>query len=386
MNFTEDQKHFIELAMNGYNVFLTGKAGTGKSTILREFLELKEGSVACLATTGVAANNVKGSTIHSFFQINPNIALVNQHNVSKWGWKKKRLWGQVETVVIDEISMATPLLIDNIEKTLQYNGMRSLISKQLIFIGDLAQLPPVLNNMMTNFVIDYYGGIEFYLADVLVESAMQKVELTQIVRQSDQEFIDALNNIREGRQEPYFKQFITDTPNDGVYLAPYKETVARLNQEKYDAVDGKEYVYVAKKNGYLNTNDCNFEEVLKLKDGVKIMHLVNKGDLFNGAVGTFRIINELPYIEFEGKKYALEKTTYAKYSMELDSRGKITSKETASITQYPVRLAYALTIHKSQGLTFDEMTLDLTRDCFANGQLYVALSRVRSPQGLKIIM
>jgi len=212
------------------------------------------------------------------------------------------------------------------------------------------------------------------------------VELETVHRQTDPEFIENLNIVREGGKSEYFRQFITEE-SKGIVLAPHNSTVNEYNNTGLKSIKSKLHRYKAKITGNAKAYDFNLENDLKLKDGCKVMYLVNSKEnpLYNGSLGIFRYKNEMPFIEINEvlwliKPVSLEKREYV-FNEVTDELELVTI---GTITQLPVKLAYALTIHKSQGLTFDEITVDLRLKCFAPGQLYTALSRVKTPQGLNI--
>lgn len=395
MNLSAKQQLFIDSCLTGKNVFLTGKAGTGKSFVIKEAIrKLKDAGkkVVAVAPTGVAANNIGGQTIHSLFSINP-YGVADYETCNFLRTEKRRLLDAVTTIFIDEVSMLRPDILDAINWTLLKNGvMGGLLSKQIIFIGDLAQLQPILNDNTRSVLYQTYQGHKFYDAQCYPKLNVETIELDEVLRQTNEEFITHLNIIREGGKSPYFKKFV-GMDYKGIILAPHNATVAKYNKAGLDSLEGKEYVFEANVEGNVKAEEFSIETIVRAKHGAKIMYLRNSPDapLVNGTIGTF-IVDESEsrlnfFIDVGGIKYKLERVLFSKKEYVLNKKtNALELEEIGSLNQFPFKLAYALSIHKSQGLTFDEVTLDLTKPCFEKEQMYVALSRVTSPDGLRIII
>jgi len=393
MGYSKKQEEFRELVLGGSSCYLSGKAGTGKSWIVRDVMEeLKRRGkkVVAIAPTGIAANNIGGQTIHSMFAINP-FGVSDYKSVNFLRTEKRRMIKAVDVFFIDEVSMLRPDLLDAINWTMVKNWCGDLWEKQVVFVGDLKQLPPVMYDNLRSVLLKGYEGYRFYDAGCYEKLGVVDVELDEILRQSDEEFIEALNKVRDGKRSPYFKRFI-GKGEKGIILAPYNSTVKKYNEEGLAKIEGKEWVFVAKVDGNVKADDFNLESEVRVKDGARIMYLANSKNnpLVNGTIGTF-VVREMNgedrfFIRVENEEYSLDRMTFTKKEYVLaDKYGSLELQELGSIEQYPIRLAYALSIHKSQGMTFEEVTVDLTRPCFQKEQLYVALSRVTGPEGLSII-
>lgn len=390
MQLSSKQSTFLASALQGQNIFLTGKAGTGKTFIVKELIKIltEQGrKVVAVAPTGVAANNIGGQTIHSLFALSP-YGVLHYEDCNHLRTEKRRLLKNIDTFLIDEVSMLRPDILDAMNWTLNKNGCRPLHQRQVIFIGDLKQLPAPINDNTRSVLYQTYEGEEFTHAKVYPMLNVREIELDEVLRQTNEEFVNHLNLVRDGIKSEYFRRFV-GTDLKGVVLAPHNATVQKYNIDGLNKLGGEELVFEAKVQGNAKADDFNLESIIRVKDGAKIMYLVNSKDnpLVNGTLGEFVVKGSNYFIKVGSVEYALERITATKkdyvYNKEKDILEMV---EIGSIEQYPIKLAYALSIHKSQGLTFDEVSVDLSRPCFQKGQMYVALSRVKSPEGLRIIV
>jgi len=394
MSLSKSQQIFFDAAMLGQNVWLKGKAGTGKTWVTKlvvKALEDRRKKVIVMAPTGIAATNIGGATLHSTFGLSPH-GMLTFETCNFLKSEKRRVLDAADVIVIDEVSMLRADLLDALNWTLIKNGCSGLQSKQVIFIGDMKQLKAVADDNMKSVMLGTYDGVEFYNAKIFKQLNVLEVDLVEMQRQTDTEFIENLNIVREGQKAPYFRKFFSDEAH-GVILAPHNSTVNRYNMEGLERQEGKKYTLKAIVTDNVKASDFNMESEIQVKDGCKIMYLMNSknNNLVNGTMGVFRQETDSNgfdkyFIEVNEIRYLLEIMELSKKEYVLNEEDNVLQlKEIGSIKQYPFKLAYALTIHKSQGLTFENATIDLSLPCFVEGQLYVALSRLKSPEGLRII-
>ena len=415
------------------HVFITGKAGTGKSTLLELWRSQTLKRIAVLAPTGVAALNVRGQTIHSFFGFKPDITPDAVRKISKArgaGADRAEIYRKLDAVVIDEVSMVRADLLDCVEKFLRLNGPRPkewFGGLQMIFIGDLYQLPPVVTGRERGlFAADpipfrraqggraaaspglavpsaRYESPYFFSARIFGELTfdMDFVELEKVYRQTDAEFIALLNAIRNrsigdgqlarlnSRLQPSF------SPSDGEFyitLTSTNDLAAVRNREKLAALPGRARRYEGFIQGDFDRSSLPTEESLELKPGAQVMLLTNdrKGRWVNGTIGRVAKIvkvqdgDDIVSVDLpDAGRVELSPNTWDLYRFRYEAESdRIESESAGSFTQYPLRLAWAVTIHKSQGKTFDRVVVDIGRGAFAHGQVYVALSRCTSFEGL----
>lgn len=382
------------------SLFITGRAGTGKSTLLSYFKKHTEKNIVVLAPTGVAAVNIGGATIHSFFQFKPDITV--EKAWAKGGKARKpELYRALDAIVIDEISMVRADLLDCIDAFMRRvcGTMSPFGGKRVVFFGDLYQLPPVVTQDDAEIFRSRYDSAFFFSADVISRLPLTFVELTHIYRQSDDEFIKVLNAIRENTMSDSDLRLLNTRVFED-YSPPPEEYVIHLTgtnaqAEAYNAyqlgsLEGELYVFKAESTGAFDRRTEPAPRELQLKIGAQVMMTSNDREkrFINGTVGRVEDIgyeNGVAVVSVRltsGKLVDVSPNSWEmfKFSYSEKSR-KITTEVAGTYTQLPLMLAWGITIHKSQGKTFDRLAIDLPRS-FAHGQTYVALSRATSLQGI----
>lgn len=398
-------KKALDLMENtGKNLFVTGKAGTGKSTLLQYFRLNTQKKVVVLAPTGVAALNVNGETIHSFFGFKPGITI---KKVDKLKRKNSGIYQEIDVIIIDEISMVRADLLDCVNLFLRLKGRdssRAFGGVQMIFIGDLYQLPPVVKDEEKEMMRMHYESPYFFDAKVFEYFSMEFIELGKIYRQEDENFISLLNSIRNNSIS--YKQIATLNERLGfeftkelekgfaVHLTTTNKMALEINNERLNELGAEVATYQAQVSGDFNDKSYPTDYELKVGRGAQIMMLNNdsSGRWVNGSVGKIvdirpsndgmdvilvelangRTEEVLPHV-WEVLHYKLNENTHT-----------IDTETAGTFTQHPMKLAWAITIHKSQGKTFDRVIIDIGTGTFAHGQMYVALSRCVSLEGVSL--
>lgn len=411
MNFDNNPKALEALQIARHtkdSLFLTGKAGTGKSTLLRYLVNDLSKKYVILAPTGIAALNVGGQTIHSFFQFEPRPYLPNDPDVKALTSEKKALFEKIDLIVIDEVSMVRADLLTAIDLSLRLNtgSKEPFGGKQMLFIGDLFQLPPVVDskNVEEVEIIGQNYKTPFFFSAKSFEVPNFKyhtVELEKIYRQQDDKFIELLNNVRIKKiqqtdldylNKRYTENFIPKPDSFSIILATTNATVNLTNQERINAVDTELYEFIAETTGSFNAKDSKAklptDKFLKLKVGAQVMMIKNDGDKrwVNGSIGKIATIDKDGIsikIKNSENIHTIERVIWEDCEYVWNRKEhKIEKKIIGTFTQYPLKLAWAVTIHKSQGQTFEDVVVDLGTGAFAAGQTYVALSRCTTFEGI----
>lgn len=415
----EFTKRFINQTQR--SIFLTGKAGTGKTTLLHTIIASTHKQAVIVAPTGIAALNAGGVTIHSMFQLpfagfipefgpSPNFSdrvkletketLMRHFNMNK---QRKNLLLAMELLIIDEVSMLRADLLDAIDWTLRNvrKDNRPFGGVQVLYIGDLLQLPPVVKNEEWNELRKYYQGVFFFHARVMQECPPVYIELTKIYRQSDERFIHILNQLRNNSITLQDVEILNEyvhpdfdlKANEGyITLTTHNAKANEINAKSLEELNGKSFKYPANVTGDFPPHMFPLEESLELKIGAQVMFVKNDTSMekqyFNGKMGVVKALSGgeiLVYFPQENKTIEVETHEWQNIRYSVDENTKEIKEEVlGSYVQYPLKLAWAITVHKSQGLTFDKAVLDVSQ-VFAPGQAYVALSRLRSLDGLVLL-
>ncbi len=398
----EDFTAALAAIESGGNVFVTGKAGTGKSTLLTHLLSTLSKSArshsAVLAPTGVAAVNVGGQTIHSFFGFQPSVT-VYELETSKKKPRDPKLYKSLELIIIDEISMVRADLFDCIDVFLRAHGPKKgvpLGGVQLVVFGDLYQLPPVVTREERELFSSHYKSPYFFDAHVFPSLEVTIVELTKVYRQRDESFVSVLNAIRNRSATPedlerLNERVAEEEPEGGyVYLTTTNSAAAAINEARLTELSDNPLLYMGEREGNFERGALPAPEALLLAPGAQVMLTANdpQGRYVNGTMGTVVAIEEGEpdgvVVALEGGgEVTLEPYTWSMFRFAYDANAQgITPERAGTYTQYPLTLAWAITIHKSQGKTFNKVVVDLGHGSFAHGQTYVALSRATSLEGI----
>lgn len=395
------------------NIFLTGKAGTGKTTFLEGLAKATHKNFLIVAPTGVAALNANGVTIHSQFlfpfgtfllngarfSTNPHGNFFDRHQLVRrnpLNSERKQVLRNIDLLVIDEVSMLRADLLDAIDyrlKSVKNNFNRPFGGVQLLMIGDLFQLPPIVKEYEWEYLKNTYSSMHFFEARAWKKSSYVHIELDKIFRQRDEDFINILNNIRNNSLtdedltilNSRFQAIAED--EDVITITTHNNIAQGLNRKKLDQLSGRSFFYEAEINGDFPENLYPLNEQLELRVGAKVMFVKNdfEGDAYyNGKLAeVIELTQDKIFLKMEGEDYfELRKHNWENKKYTINSTSKeIEENIVGTFTQFPIKLAWAITVHKSQGLTFDKAIIDVGQ-AFAPGQVYVALSRLRSLEGL----
>ena len=385
------------------NIFITGRAGTGKSTLLEYFRKNTKKDVVAVAPTGVAALNINGQTIHSFFKFRPDITLDKVGCNSMYN----SIYKNIDTIIIDEISMVRADLLDCVDKFMRLNGKsrnKPFGGAQVVFIGDLYQLPPVIRGNEKEIFKNNYESHYFFDSKSFKNLDIHFIELEKNYRQKDENFINLLNCIRNNTitndqlsiiNKRYSPEFAKNKNEFYIYLTTTNKVADGINQGELDKIKGDAFCSKAEILGEFDKNYISADIDLKVKVGAQIMLLNNDVShrWVNGSVGEVIGISEnKKYKKRIAIRLQNNKTvdvlpyTWEIFRFSYNAKtGSLDSKAIGSFTQYPLKLAWAITIHKSQGKTFDNIIIDFSGGTFSHGQVYVALSRCRTLDGIALL-
>ena len=392
------------VVQTGTHLFLTGKAGTGKTTFLHQLKTTSPKRMVVLAPTGIAAINAGGVTIHSFFQLPfaPYIPGTEFATDTKYQFNKEKIniIRSLDLLVIDEVSMVRADLLDSVDAILRRYRRTTVPfgGVQLLLIGDLHQLSPVIKEEERRLLEAYYPSSYFFNSKALQKTAYLTIELKQVYRQSEKHFLDLLNQIRDNKatsttleelNKRYIPDFIPPAGEEYIRLTTHNHQAQTINDQHLAKISSPAFSYKAQVNGNFPQHAYPADELLTIKEGAQIMFIKNDVSFpkrfYNGKIGKVTHIDE-HVIEVQTnddpEPFSLQKAvwTNAKYVLNKETN-EISEDIEGTFEQYPIRLAWAITIHKSQGLTFDKAIIDIASS-FAHGQTYVALSRCRTLNGM----
>lgn len=395
-DFSDEFKTAFDLMENSNNsIFITGKAGTGKSTLLKYFRANTKKKVVVLAPTGVAAVNVGGQTIHSFFKFPPSI--IQKDRIRRL--RNSSLIEKLDTVIIDEVSMVRSDLMDGIDYSLRIN--RDEMKKpfggvQMVFFGDLYQLCPVVEREAREVLEGMYASPYFFSGKVFNNLSIKYVELSKIYRQSDGKFVELLNRLRNKKHtdedldllNERVRKDVSNTSDTTIILTTTNSLAGEINQDRLARLPGKEYAYEAVVTGKFDETAYPTESSLRLKVGAQVILIKNDPNKqwVNGTLARIAsLARDLIKVDIKGRICEVPRVKWQKIEYIYDEeKDKIEENIVGVFEQYPIRLAWAITIHKSQGQTFDKVVLDLGHGAFTHGQVYVALSRCTCLDGITL--
>ncbi|MCA0333658.1 MAG: DEAD/DEAH box helicase [Bacteroidetes bacterium] len=385
-----------EIEYSREHLFITGKAGTGKSTLLDLFRRTTSKNVVILAPTGIAALKVHGQTIHSFFKFPPRLILPSD---IKYTPSLKRIVNKLEILILDEISMVRADILDGINRILQLhrNNSKPFGGIRLVAFGDIYQLPPIVSSAEErHFFQNNYTSAYFFASEIWQQlHNMRYINLSKVYRQTDRSFIRLLDEIRMGDIDydsltALNENVDPDFDQEGyIYLSPRNATMQRINQQKLAELPNEERTYLPTITGEYNPNNMPIDPVLRIKVGAQVIFVKNDPDkeYVNGSLG---IVTDLDTnlirirLNHDDKEVTIGRATWdmIRYRLDPDADAQIKPEVVGTLEAFPVKLAWAMSIHKSQGQTFEKVILDMEGGAFEFGQTYVALSRCTTLEGI----
>lgn len=411
-NYEEDEivKHLFERIENSNeSVFLTGKAGTGKSTFVHYFTTKTNKKTLLLSFTGIAAVNIGGQTIHSFFRLPFKPLLPRDKEITKFKdhWSNKKIIQSVDIIIIDEVSMLRSDILEAIDYSLRINGGNPNLpfgGKQMVFIGDVYQLPPIVtsDSIEKELFKSIYTSEYFFDAPSFQTLNPIKIELTKVHRQKDSVFIETLNKVRDysiiqsevnNLNDKCLRSDMDEVHELEIMLTSNRFIARTENAKRLESLPNLNFIFKANITGEFNADRFPAPVNLELKRNAQIMFVKNDNAIderrwVNGSIATIEFLSdELIEVKLkDGSIHVIKKEVWENRKFKWDKKkGEITSEIVGTFEQFPIKLAWAITIHKSQGLTFENVKIDLGTGTFANGQLYTALSRCKSMEGLNLV-
>jgi ATP-dependent DNA helicase PIF1 len=391
-----------EIEKTNHHLFITGKAGTGKSTLLQLFKKTTKKNAVVVAPTGIAALNVGGQTIHSFFGFGPR--LMQKHEIKRR--YQRKLYENIDLLIIDEISMVRADIMDNMDYFLRLNRDSALPfgGVQVVLFGDMFQLPPVVSSPEEQLYFQtYYKGAYFFFAKVMEHEAfkLELIELRKIYRQEERHFIRLLDTVRTNRMDyedlddlnvRHIPNFSPTEEDNYITLTTRNVIADQINDRELKKIEEPTFLFQCKIEGDFDLRNFPTESMLQLKKGAQVMFIKNDAErrYVNGSIGKIVFLDdENIHVELSEKdgstrivEVSMATWEMVRYKTPENDTSKIEVEVIGSFKQYPLKMAWAITIHKSQGKTFDKVIIDMGTGAFEHGQTYVALSRCRSLSGI----
>ncbi len=400
---SEQQEIFEKIEKTKTNIFIHGEAGSGKSSFIQYLKNHSSKRIRLACPTAIAALNIGATTLHSLFQLPlSDFIILNELNKTK-RYKLSSILSKTDILVIDEISMVRPDILDAVDylcRVARHNNLQSFGGLQLVLVGDLCQLPPVIKSNAYEIFEKEYGNRLTYFFDskAYVNGHFEKYELKKIYRQSDKTLLKNLSNIRRGKDLKSSIKYFNDSKFENsdeiktaITITPYRQTAERINEKNLNKINEQEVIYEAKLKGSFETaKDFPSPKTLCLKKGALV--IFNKNNANEWINGTSGIVEDLSENAIKvrllsgGRVVYVKREEWKSFSYDYDIlSGEITERETGVFTQFPLQLGYALTIHKAQGKTLDKVIIDLSGGAFDHGQAYVALSRTHTKSDIHLI-